>query len=307
MKTVLLSVLVLGIPVVSLAQKREIQDLQRDVAQLQDQVRALQRSLDEKLSALTTLVQQTLDSANKADTAVAALQSNLTARLGEQSKNVGKSVTDVTTTVGQMSDEFRGVREALTDMNSRLGKLETKIVDLGNTVRTLNAPPPPPPAATGTNPLAPTTNPATGGPPPGLSAETTYENGRSDYLTGKYDLAMQEFTQYLRYFGDTSNAPSAQFWIGEIYRQQGDLDNAVKAYDLVLEKYPDNQKTPDALLMKGKTLVQAGQRNAARQEFNELMRRFPGTSQAAQARDQLKLLGVNPPPASKGKTTKKRD
>src|SRR5258708_5838621 len=68
-----LSVLLL-IPGFAFAQKREIVELQRDVATMQDQVRTLQRSIDEKMSALTVLVQQSLESSNNANKAVAVLE-----------------------------------------------------------------------------------------------------------------------------------------------------------------------------------------------------------------------------------------
>lgn len=40
---------------------REMVQLQRDVSLLQDDVRSLQRTVDEKLATLNTLIQQTLD------------------------------------------------------------------------------------------------------------------------------------------------------------------------------------------------------------------------------------------------------
>src|SRR5665213_2034486 len=43
---------------------KEIMELQRDVALLQDQVRTLQSALDQKVAAVLTLTQQTLDSVN---------------------------------------------------------------------------------------------------------------------------------------------------------------------------------------------------------------------------------------------------
>ena len=47
-------------PVICSAASKEIVELQRDVAQLQDQVRNLQSGFDTKLAALTVLVQQAI-------------------------------------------------------------------------------------------------------------------------------------------------------------------------------------------------------------------------------------------------------
>ena len=50
-----------------LAQKREdILSIQRDVAQLQDQIKQLQTSQDQKIAALESLIKQALDQSNQA-------------------------------------------------------------------------------------------------------------------------------------------------------------------------------------------------------------------------------------------------
>ena len=68
-----------------MAQKREdILSIQRDVAQLQDQVKQLQKSQDDQIAALRTLVQQSVDASNKLAAGMAALEQNVTRNLSEQ-------------------------------------------------------------------------------------------------------------------------------------------------------------------------------------------------------------------------------
>ena len=55
---------------------KEIMELQRDIAQLQAQLQALQSSQDQKLAAIQALVTQSLDAAGKANTAVSVLSSS---------------------------------------------------------------------------------------------------------------------------------------------------------------------------------------------------------------------------------------
>src|SRR5438445_11672068 len=78
------------LPTLALGASREIVELQRDVATLQDQVRTMSSSTAEKLTALTVLVQQTLDAANNANKAVAVLESKVNDRLDKQSASVGQ-------------------------------------------------------------------------------------------------------------------------------------------------------------------------------------------------------------------------
>src|ERR1700736_5746134 len=141
-------------------------------------------------------------------------------------------------------------------MNSRLGKLDAKVTDLQQAINILKNPPAPPPAAgtptVGSPPGGSSSPPITGNtivpspPPSGMQAEGTYTNAYRDYVGGNYDLAMQEFADYLKYFGTTQFAPNAQYYIGDIYYRRKDFDNAVQAFDAVLEHYQDNSKTADA-------------------------------------------------------------
>ena len=145
-----------------------------------------------------------------------------------------------------------------------------------------------------------------GGPPANLPPATVlYENATRDARGGKYDLALQEYQDYLKYYKDMDYAPNAQFNVGVIYFTQNNLESALSAFDAVLEKYPDNAKTPDALLMKGKTLVKMGRPTQGASEFRDLIKRFPNSDQATQAKAQLKALGLpyNSAPAT---TSKKR-
>ena len=57
--------------------------MQRDIAQLQDQVRTLQSGFDQKMAALQTLMQQALDAGNKANTTVSVLNASVTQTLGQ--------------------------------------------------------------------------------------------------------------------------------------------------------------------------------------------------------------------------------
>src|SRR5712692_9664845 len=137
-----------------------------------------------------------------------------------------------------------------------------------------------------------------------MQAETTYTNAFRDYKGGKYDLAMQEFSDYLKYFGNTQFAPNAQFYIGDIYYRKHDYENALQAFDTVLEHYSDNNKTADAHYLKGMSLLSMGKRDAAAREFRDVNSRYPDAEVAAQARARLKELGLSTgtaAPASKGR------
>src|SRR6266481_5967388 len=275
-------------PIICSAASKEIVELQRDVAQLQDQVRTLQSAFDIKIGALTVLVQQSVDAANKANTAVAGLQGGIQEQMRQQGKDVVGPVATVGTKIDEMATAFQQVQNSMADVTARLGNLEQQMKDLSNAVRTMQTPAAPPPTTSGVSAPGPTAS----SPPP--SGTMLYTNANRDRLGGKLDLSMQEFSEYLKYYPDDALAPAAQFWIGNIYFTQGDYDDALKAFDLVLERFPaNNTKAPDALYWKGKTLMKLDKRNAAATQFREVIRKYSGSEAAANARLQLKQMGLS--------------
>lgn len=288
-------------PGLTFAASKEMQELQRDVALLQQQVRDLQRSQDEKMAAIQVLLQQALDAANKANTSVTLLQSNLQQNAKDQQSRVGTAVVEMGAKVDAMSTDVNALRESVADISSQVGKLQAQMVDIGNAVKTMQTPAAPPPGAgappgTG-NTAGMSSEPAGGGVPP-VPATTLYANAMRDRSGGKPDLALQEFNDYLRYYGNTDLAPNAQYYIAEIHMNQNKLDEAAQEFDLVLEKYPDNNKTADALYMKGVTLVKMGKRTQGKQEFCEVAKRFPANDLASRAKTQVKNLGLTCGPAA---------
>jgi tol-pal system protein YbgF len=127
---------------------------------------------------------------------------------------------------------------------------------------------------------------------PAPSADTLYSNGLRDITSGKYDLARQEFQDYLRYYGDTDLASNAQFYLGEIAYSQRNYDQAVSEYDRVLTNYPKSFKLAPARLKKGMALLELGQKNTGIRELREVVKRYPGTEEERRARAKLKELGV---------------
>jgi len=276
-------------PIICSAASKEIVELQRDVAQLQDQVRALQSSFDTKMGTMAAQVQQLTDSATRANNALATLQGAIQEQLRAQGKEVMAPVDNVGTKIDEMATAFQQVQNAMADVTARLGKLEQQVTDLSNAVRTINSPAPPPgssgPGTSGPGPSASSVPP--------ISGDLLYQNANRDRLGGKNDLALQEYQQFVKYYGDSPLAPAAQFWVGDLYFGQGDYENALNAFDEVLVRWPANNKTPDAFLMKGKTLVKLDKRNAGAAEFRELIKRYPSSDAAAKARAQLKQMGLS--------------
>ena len=271
---------------------REIVELQRDVTNLLQGQKDLSTQMTQDHTIMKTLVEQTNDNVGKLNGTMSSLQ---------------KSVQDVQANSGArldtMSTQVQGLSDNLEEIKSRLGKLNQQLVDLQNTVQSLDSKisgtaPPPSTTPTSGNYVAPPAGgvPAAGGavvPAGGApSADTLYSNGLRDITSGKYDLARQEFQDYLKYYSDTDLASNAQFYLGEIAYSQHNYDQAVTEYDRVLTNYPKSFKLAPAHLKKGMAQLELGQKSAGVRELREVVKRYPGTEEERRARAKLKELGV---------------
>jgi TolA-binding protein len=278
----------LVIPATGSAASREQQEMQRDIAQLQDQVRMLQSTVDQKLSTVQTLVEQALDASNKANTNVSVLNSGITQTIDREFKGALTPVAGLSAKLENTTNDLAEVKNAVADLQTQMNREHQLLVDISNTLKVMQAPQaaPPPPGGTAS---------ASGTPPP---AAALWETARTDFASGKADLAADDFTQFLRYYPDDPNAAQAQFQIGQIHTSQGKYDQAVMDFDAVLERYPDNKYTPEAYFFKGMALRQSGHRDAAATEFRALIKKFPKSDRADDAADQLRALGLSTTSAS---------
>lgn len=283
-------------PLVMGQKKEDILEIQRDVALLQDQVRQLQKSQDDKMAAMQAMLQQTVDAANKLTAGLSSLQRQLDQRLSDEQSKIAAPMATMGAKVDQMSGDFSTVATNVEELMRRMAALDSKLADVKAAITTLQAPPPPPPSqnAPGSTPGSPTTQ------VPAMSAETTYNNAYRDYMKGQFDLALQEFADYVKNFGDTSDAPNAQYYIGYIYFSSGtNYPDAAKAFDDVLERWPANPKTADAMYYKGVSLQKDGQKTAAARVLKDYIAKYPHGDHVDQAHRDLRAMGMEASTAKK--------
>ena len=268
---------------------REIIDLQRDVTTLLQGQKDMSTQITTDHTVLKTLVEQASENVGK-----------LNATMG----TVQKSVQDVQANSGArldtMSTQVQGLSDNLEEIKSRLGKLNQQLVDVQSAVQSIDSKisgSSPAISAPGTSPRP--SNDGNSAPPtasnsasPAPSADMLYSNGLRDITSGKYDLARQEFLDYLKYYSDTDLASNAQFYLGEIAYTQKQYQDAVSEYDKVLTIYPKSFKLAPARLKKGLALLELGEKTPGVRELREVVKRYPGTEEERRARAKLKELGV---------------
>ena len=262
---------------------REMQELQRDVAQLQDQLRQLQSGFDVKMAALQTLVTQALDAANKANTGVTVVNAGIAQTLDRELRDRMAPVTAMGTKLDNTANDTNELKISVSDLNSQMNKVLRGLADISNAIKVVQTtvtPPAPPP--TDDNKPAP--------PPP---AATLFTTAVKDQNGGKLDLALTEFNDFLKFYPQDPNAARALYNIGEIHYTQTKLDAAVRDFDSVIEQFPEDKEiTPDAYYMKGMSLKQSSKKTDAATTFRGLIGKYPRSERAEQAKEQLRAMGL---------------
>ena len=247
---------------------KETIQLQTQVQQLQEQMTAMQRSFDERMGVMNNLVERDTDTVNKVAAAVSALQSTLQKQQGDSS-----------THVDQLSGQLQSLNDTLDELKARLAKVSKQLEDMQSSQQSA--------AATTAQQQAQQKDMAQAPPP-----DVLYNNALRDYNGAKNDLAVQEFSDYVKYYPNTDLAGNCYFYLGEIQFRQGNYQQAAQSYDQVLQNFPTGTKVASAQLKKGFSLIELGKQEDGVVELRRVIQRYPRSPEALQARERLRKLGV---------------
>src|SRR5215467_8049752 len=134
---ILLVCVLLAAPAFAPAASKEIQELQRDIALLQQQIKDLQRSQDEKLASLTELARQAIEAANRANTGVAVIQTSLDKSLRDNQASVATPVVRLGTQMNEIKDNVGTLTQAVSDLTSTLNRMQAQMTDIDQQLKTM--------------------------------------------------------------------------------------------------------------------------------------------------------------------------
>jgi tol-pal system protein YbgF len=242
------------------AANKDIERLYVQVAALQSQIADLQRTAEESQREVR----------------------RLTDLLAEQNAFFRKSVQEQ-----RLQDE--ATQTALREITERMGELDARLQSqaaaaLAAASAAAAPVPAPAPADSGDGPPAATPPPPLASPPP---ARELYSQAYADYTRGNYDLAMQGYREYLRYYPDTDLSDNAQYWIGESLYAKRLFAEAVDAWDELLREYPSSDKLPDGRFKRAMALERLGRRREALAEYRAVADRYPNSEAGRKAKERL--------------------
>jgi tol-pal system protein YbgF len=249
---------------------KEMIQLQTQVQQLQEQMTAMQRSFDERMGVMKNLVERDTDAVNKAAASLNALQGTLQKQQGDSAGRVE-----------QLGGQIQSLNDTLDELKARLAKVSKQLEDMQSSQQSL--------AAQQAQAQAQQQAQAQAPPP-----DVLYNNALRDYNGDKSDLAIQEFSDYIKFYPNTDLAGNCYFYLGEIQFRQGNYQQALQSYDQVLQNFPTGTKSASAQLRKGFSLIELGKQEDGVVELRHVIQRYPKSNEALQARERLRKLGVAP-------------
>jgi tol-pal system protein YbgF len=247
---------------------KEMVQLQTQVQQLQQQMTVMQRGFDERMGVMRSLVETDTEAVRSLTTALNGLQATLAKQQGDSG---GK--------IDQVSGQIQALNDTMDELKARMAKISKQLEDMQAAQQSMGAQQAQQQAAA---------DAAKNAPPP----DVLYNNALRDYNGGKSDLALQECSDYIKFYPNTDLAGNCYYYLGEIQFRQANYQQAVQSYDQVLQNFPSGTKAASAQLRKGSALIELGKQEDGVSELRRLIQRYPHSPEALQARDRLRKLGV---------------
>jgi len=242
----------------ALAANREMERLQIQVATLQSHLAELQRAMADHSREIKRL----------ADI------------VAEQNAALKKVLQD-----GELRNE--ATEHRLEEIAERLAHVSERLSAGGGSASA--APTPAAPASPTAASRGEGTAPPRATPPPAAAPlpGELFSQAYADYTRGQYDLALQEFGEYLKRFPDTERTDDAQYWIGVCRAGKQQYAEAIAAWDALISEFPSSDKRPDAHVKKGGALEKLGRRREALTQYRFVVDHYPNSPAAKIAGDKL--------------------
>jgi tol-pal system protein YbgF len=286
-------------PSLGAAQNREHLQLNADLRMLQEHVSRLQLSVN-RLEAQQADTNKRLEAATNASVKGFADQQLLINQLSATLTSVRERLDDNSVRVSQLGQEFTAIREGVRRLTEQINAL------VGLLQPPVDAATPAAAAAPGATPTSSASNaPAApdgqAAPPAGLSpvimptsAPRIYSQAMGDYMSQRYDNAIEGFREVIQTYPTAPDAANAQFQIGESFYQKKDCRSAIPEYQKFVDTYKDSDRRHEGLFMLGVCYSDLNQRTNAQRAFERVLKEHPASASAMMATQRLQGMGIKP-------------
>jgi len=124
-----------------------------------------------------------------------------------------------------------------------------------------------------------------------LTENEAYDKALNLVLKDKrYELAIPAFKNFNNTYPQSTYAPNAHYWLGQLLFNKGELANAEQEFTIVVEQFKDSSKRPDALLKLAMVAQQQSKSPKAINLYRQLINEYPESTSAQLAKPRLESL-----------------
>jgi tol-pal system protein YbgF len=253
-------------------QERRIEEMGRQVSQVQSQIQTLDKNLENQHAFLKQVEQHLAaqrESASQMQAQIVSLDKNLDNQ-HTFLKQVEQHLSTQRTAVMQRTEPAPTVADAAPLPQAQAAPSAESL--------------PSAPAHASTAVAHAETRPVSAG------DRDAYERTLNRFKEGDLEGARQGFAEFLTQHPHSELAPNARFWLGETYYGKKDYTRAIDAYDQVQLNHPASEKVPAALLKKGYAYLALKDRKKAASALKQVIDLYPKTPEANKAVDKLNQL-----------------
>jgi len=205
-----------------------------------------------------------------ADT-ILAEQRRIAAQLDRLEERMNRESDERISSQAQMSVTMRELEEAVRTLVSRIEDSEQMMNNRGGRER-----------SSGSRPAAPDTMD---------TADEVYRAAYLDLTRGNYELASQEFQDYLTRFPEAPRVAEAHYYLGECHFATDRFLEAAGEFQRVTREFPASRLSPAAYLKMGRAYTKLEERGLAEKAYRTLIEKHPNSEEAKQAQVALQEIG----------------
>ncbi|MGS0676067.1 tol-pal system protein YbgF [Shewanella sp. 0m-4] len=124
-----------------------------------------------------------------------------------------------------------------------------------------------------------------------LGETASYEQAVNLVLKDKkYEAAIPAFAQFIESYPNSSYAPNANYWLGQLLYNKSEFAGAAKAFTTVVEKYKDSGKRGESLVKLGMIAEKTGDKAKAKAYYQKVTQEYANSAAARIAVQQLSSL-----------------
>ncbi|MFD2167061.1 tol-pal system protein YbgF [Thalassotalea euphylliae] len=121
-----------------------------------------------------------------------------------------------------------------------------------------------------------------------LTENEAYDRAVNMVLREKqYEKAIPEFQAFNQNFPNSSYAPNAHYWLGQLLFNKGDLVQAATEFKIVVDTHTTSNKRPDAMLKLGMVAQKQDDKARAVSIYQRLIQEYPESTAAQLAQPRL--------------------